>query len=447
MKTSLFKYLILSIIIVGSLTIQTGELLACGTLTLTASPHDYLLADGNSKITIKATLRAPDGTQVTDFTAHFSVFRGSGTVSPLEKSTTSGTALTKYTSSTVPSENIISAWAVVTTPLGEQTVYGSTKVYALGAQIKEAEGADYIGDVSSTQSVFATNVNNSYATVKLDVLPSSFTVPNGLISWWGGLSGVDQFHRKISRSGLRESGVSLTASILQKAAAKAKVYIFAPRPVASDVEVKPKIKKDNSITTVDVPAGTIAFGKTTFIDSLTPVYTIESYYLNKKWKFVLKKISYEIKWGINDHERADVKSGEMNPFPNGYLMPKKSSQFERKTQAKRDLTPDSRGEAFYHCYWTSALVTKHEKFHISDWLSYYEEWMKIAESNIENVEVPVTLYNLDSNAVITDKTPGFDIEIYNKTIEANKIYHSGAEDRAYADGKFAHQVLADSIKP
>ncbi len=61
MKTSLFKYLILPIIIVGSLIIGVDEAIACGSVTLTAKPQ-YFNAGKKTTSRITARVIAPDGT-------------------------------------------------------------------------------------------------------------------------------------------------------------------------------------------------------------------------------------------------------------------------------------------------------------------------------------------------------------------------------------------------
>ncbi len=61
MKTSLFKYLILPIIIVGSLIIGVDEAIACGSVSLYATPT-YFQCDRYTTSYIRAYVTAPDGT-------------------------------------------------------------------------------------------------------------------------------------------------------------------------------------------------------------------------------------------------------------------------------------------------------------------------------------------------------------------------------------------------
>lgn len=63
-KTSLFKYLIVSIIIIGSLIIPISDVIACGTVTLTAKPQCFL-ADKNVTSKITAKVIGPDGKPAT----------------------------------------------------------------------------------------------------------------------------------------------------------------------------------------------------------------------------------------------------------------------------------------------------------------------------------------------------------------------------------------------
>ena len=397
-----------------------------------------LPADGKSKTKVDVYAWDEEG-KPSSIAITFSLNPQIGSVKPNPITTGSdGRGSTRYIAGTVPGYIFITA--------ASSKGSDSASIALVKGEIENVSGADYIGDISSQEKVFATNVSDETALFNLKVTPSGVELPEGFITWSGGTQGTDQFHRRVSRSKLKENGVLLTAYMLQSPTAKARVYVFEAEPVASDVKISYKIKKDKSI----LSAG--EFGKMEAY-AWDPDITIRSYYKDKNWKFVFEKISHQIKWEIQSLQRTNVTSGDMKPFPNGYLMPKNSTQFERKTKAKEDLKPNPKNlyeKPTRDYYWTSVLTTKHEQFHISDWTNgYYAPGMEEAESAIENMEVPITLGNLDPNKAIKDKAKDFSTEIINKTDDASLKYDAKvqAEARAYSDGKSAYQSLSDSIKP
>ena len=140
----------------------------------------------------------------------------------------------------------------------------------------------------------------------------------------------------------------------------------------------------------------------------------------------------------------------MSPFPNGKNMPETSTQQERKTRAKEDLTPYPSGRAALTSYWSSSITTTHELFHASDWLSFYEPEMRDTQTDIiDKVEVTVDLTNLTPVSVLNDKKPGFVSEILSQTTTAYLRYikNDENEDRAYANGRSLYLSLANSIIP
>lgn len=165
--------------------------------------------------------------------------------------------------------------------------------------------------------------------------------------------------------------------------------------------------------------------------------------------FVFEKVEYEIKWGLNGANRSDVTDANANPFPLNPLMPANSTESQKKTQAKDDLTPNQMGVTPRNFYWSSALTTQHELFHVADWKDYYKEYANEAKAWIDIQEEGVTLENLVPGDVLAVKKQLFINKLIEKTLEANTEYRedNGHEIRAYGDGKAGYQALADSINP
>lgn len=290
------------------------------------------------------------------------------------------------------------------------------------------------------RTVFASAQGSGQVTMQLKASPSGVSLPSGFVSWSGGSSGSDQLQRTISKSALIETGETITATTCGRDVVKSKVYVFHGAPSASGVNINVTVTRDDSIAS--------PFGVTDRGEAWSPSETYSVYYENKKWKFVFEEIAYEIKWGINNGGRTDVPDGTASPFPLGMEMALTSTEGQKKTQAKSDLTPNATGRAPRTRYWSAALTSQHELFHVSDWRdSYYTPKVQEAETWIESQEEVVTLSNLAPATVLAAKKFDFHDKLIEKTNEAQIDYNPDKETRAYGDGKDDYQALAGSIVP
>ena len=306
-------------------------------------------------------------------------------------------------------------------------------------ELDTVSSADFIGDDNGTK-VFASAQGSGQVTIQLKASPSSVSLPSGFVSWSGGSSGSNQLQRIISKSALIEAGETVTATTWGNDVFKGRVYVFDGTPSPSGVNIDVTVTRDDSIAS--------PFGVTVRGEAWSPAETYDIYYENKKWKFVFEKVAYEIKWGINNGGRTNVPDGTASPFPLGMEMNPASTEAQKKTQAKSDLTPDAIGRAPRTLYWSSALTSQHELFHVSDWLdNYYAPKTQEAETWIETQEEEVTLSNLTLSAVLNAKKSDFHDKLIEKTNEAQTDYNPDKETRAYGDGKDEYQTLADSIVP
>lgn len=316
----------------------------------------------------------------------------------------------------------------------------SVDVAVVKVDLDSVTSSDFIGD-SGSEKVYATSKGLGDVTVQLKVSPSGITLPTGFVSWTGGSAGADQLQRIVSKSSLIESGEGVTATAAGGSVFNGRIYVFEGSPPGAAVNANVAVTRDDSICSQ--PFGVTARG-----DAWTPTETYKVYYESKKWKFVFDTVAYEIKWGINSGGHTDVPNGAANPFPLGMGMPPSSTETQKKTQAKSDLTPDAIGRAPRLCYWSSLLTQRHEQFHASDWRdNYYTPKIQEAETWIETQEEAVTLSNLTPAGVLNGKKPDFHNKVIEKTDEAQAAYAPDKETRAYGDGKSEYQALANSIIP
>lgn len=301
--------------------------------------------------------------------------------------------------------------------------------------------ADHIGE-----HIYATSIGEGNVVLRLETIPPGVTLPNNSVTWTGGVKGANQLERIVPKANVIKNGETITARYRLKKIFEGKVYVFEGEPANAEVEIDINIVRDESVVDGE------DWGNTYFGDALLHArIRFASYYKDKKWKFALLKAGYDIKWGTNSRGRTDVPSGNMDPFPNGFKLSKDSTQAQRKSIAKANLTPLGIGWPALlfgsASYWSSALAERHELFHANDYLdNYYTPKIKEAETYIEAFEYPVTTSNLDP-----DKMREFVYEnfakpkLIEKITEAYDDYEPGADARAYADGKDGYQALADSI--
>ncbi len=321
-----------------------------------------------------------------------------------------------------------------------------------GIELDGVANADFIGDSADERAVYATNKKTGgYVEIALKTDPAEITLPENLISWVGGNPGETQMTRKVSRAELIEAGEEVTATYCGTSEVKLTVYVFKGPPEPADANIDITVTQDDNI----VP--NYAFGVVDRGEIFSPQEEYKIYYKDKKWNFVFEEVSYEILWGVNSDnivDRRDVPDPNADPFPLGLNnMDPNSTEEEKKSQAKEDLTPDAIGIPPRTHYWSSALTEQHEQFHVNDWIDNFytptihdedgfQEW-------IEEQEEDVTVDNLVPADVLQLKEPDFKSKLYDKTLEANSDYreNDGHELRAYGDGKDDYQDLADSIEP
>jgi hypothetical protein len=264
-------------------------------------------------------------------------------------------------------------------------------------------------------------------------------LPGGFISWAGGVAGTSVLERSLAKATLIEAGEAIEAAVCGTKMSF-KMFVFREEPPSAAVTMNITVTRDDSIAT--------PFGLTDRSKSFSPTEKYSVYYKSKKWMFTFDEVAYEIKWGVNSGGNTDVPNASANPFPLGAGMPANSTEFQKKTVAKADLTPDAGGVPPRTRYWAQALTEQHELFHVSDWSNdFYKPKVLEAEKSIEKTVVNVDLAHLVPADVMNSKTNDFHDELINRTTEANSAYSPDKETRAYSDGKAGYQGLAAAIMP
>lgn len=301
--------------------------------------------------------------------------------------------------------------------------------------------ADYIGTTSGVD-IYATNVAaNDYVLIRLSVSPADANIT---VNWSGGEAGADQLQRKVSRSALIESGESVSASVCGTTVFNGKIHVFKA-PVSGFASVTYSLSQDNSIVQSGEAGRAVSSPSNT-----TQATKYEIYYENGHWYFALNPYNYIAKWGIDTRTiaqggRGDVTNPNANPFPEGLNM--SGTQQQRKQRAKDDLTPQSDNSVLRVSYWSSAITSQHELFHIADYRNFLAVKLAIAESWIESQSVVVTTANLNPSGVLAGFSSSFDAKIDEAIDNATNDFMQDAEPRARAYVADDYTILATSIIP
>ncbi|HEV7406482.1 MAG TPA: Ig-like domain-containing protein [Chthoniobacteraceae bacterium] len=323
-----------------------------------------------------------------------------------------------------------------------QTCDSGTTIYFVKLVRDSVAGADFIGTNAAGQDVYCTSKETSDVIVKLKTDPAAAPLPDNPVTWTGGNAGGSLLERKVPRGSLAEAGADVTALPRGGGSITYKVYVFEGAPTPKPLDIAITVKRDDAVVTGNW------FGACERRGAYDPDETYSIYYSNKKWRFVFEKVAYDIKWGLKSQGRTDVPSGTVSPFPLGMGMAETTDEFTRKTFAKLDLDPHATGMPSKLKYWSSALTTRHELFHGSDWKdNYYTPRAFEAEALIEAEEVAVALANLAPAGVLAVKKPDFHKIYSDKITIAEADYFPDCETRAYADGKKGYEDLVKSIVP
>lgn len=300
-------------------------------------------------------------------------------------------------------------------------------------------GADLIGDDGVGNVHYATNQHASNEVViQLSVSPSNANIT---VNWSGGVAGANQLQRKVSRASLNYGGEQVTADVCGDYVFNGTFHTYKAPPGAASVVLNQSIVRDDSIVQMGM------FGLCQHI--LSPSFNIPVYYENGKFKFSFQQINYTTKWGaisaLTDIPTSAVNS---NPFPLGYAMSPSSSEYQKKSQAKTDLTPDSGGVAPRSKYWAKAITEVHENFHISDFRdNYFTAALAATESWLEAQEIDVEPNLLDPNEALDSILLDLDDRISSDLEDQLSLFLPESETRAYSDGKALYTSLSNSITP
>jgi hypothetical protein len=111
----------------------------------------------------------------------------------------------------------------------------------------------------------------------------------------------------------------------------------------------------------------------------------------------------------------------------------------------RDLTPDATGRARRTIYWSQALTSQHEAFHVTEWTKFIRQNWPTFESTVEAIHVPFDCTTQSTAAARAAQQGAIDTALSNLISATDASMRPGAEDRAYADGKAGYQALANAV--
>ncbi len=342
----------------------------------------------------------------------------------------SGNAFTT-TFTSIGNKNLSATWTCLSG--ASSTAIATVKVAEV---VKDAvTGADFIGTDGGVD-VFASAVGEGSVTIRLKTNPAGAVLDPGTVQWSGGEPGGDQLTRTVSVSSLNKPGINVLAQV-GKNTFKYRVHVFEPPPPDAPLVKDISVRRDDAISPAD-------FGVTDIGDAFKAKEEFGIYYNAGQWVFAFKKISYEVRWGINSLGRFDVTSGSMDPFPGLSIW----TQSQRKAEAKKDLDPGASGVPKRNFYWSSALTKEHELYHVKEWIEdFYPPHIEDAEALIELERVQVTLSDIDPEMVLNREKAGFHSTVMDKTKDAKDMMDPAAEARAYGAGAAGYQALSDSIFP
>ena len=111
----------------------------------------------------------------------------------------------------------------------------------------------------------------------------------------------------------------------------------------------------------------------------------------------------------------------------------------------RDLTPDATGRARRLLYWSQALTSRHEAFHVTEWTKFIRQNWPTFETAVEAIHVPFNCTTQSTAAALAASQGAIDTALSNLISATDASMRPGAEDRAYADGKASYQALVDAV--
>jgi hypothetical protein len=111
----------------------------------------------------------------------------------------------------------------------------------------------------------------------------------------------------------------------------------------------------------------------------------------------------------------------------------------------KDLKPDGTGRPTRDTYWAPDLTAKHEQFHGTDDIGQANLFLPTVQAWLSSQTITVPA-GPDPSAAIETKVRDL-VEQARQKVKADgwAHYHSGGEDRAYADGKSSYQARVDGV--
>jgi hypothetical protein len=110
-----------------------------------------------------------------------------------------------------------------------------------------------------------------------------------------------------------------------------------------------------------------------------------------------------------------------------------------------DLTPNSTGRPTRSAYWSPNITARHEAFHVTEWTSFLRQAWPGFETTVEAMRVPFNCTVTSTTQAVTTQQSAIDAALLTLWSTTDGLMRTGAEDRAYADGKASYDALVAAI--
>jgi hypothetical protein len=111
----------------------------------------------------------------------------------------------------------------------------------------------------------------------------------------------------------------------------------------------------------------------------------------------------------------------------------------------QDLTPDATGRPTRDKYWSSAITTQHENFHVEEWRTALAAHWPEFENAVNGLNAPFSCMANSSAAAAASVIRTLDTVLATVLLKANQDWENVGEAPAYADGKASYQNLTAEI--
>lgn len=318
----------------------------------------------------------------------------------------------------------------------ELAASATTKIWVPTVSFGTVEGADDLGS-----SVYATA--SSSVNVKLKLSPPDCPIAQDWVTWEGGVS-TDALSCKVS-SGLNSAGVLVKAMTEGTVVAQVRVAFLPGKPGLTQPQINFSSIRNDYIFFQDPEAPLDPFGLTSFKSAIRPQTQYLIYYESAQWRYILKSATATIQYGVRNLGRTNIDGQIGNPLPGWTDMPPGTSEVDKRSQARRDLSPGASGNPPRSKYYSEALVEAHEQFHVADALPYLKRGVEKGAARIAGAYSPVTPSNLDSEAQLAGTKFNLDYIVRTEIEKEMNRYAPECEMRAYESTRAAYQALVNQI--